>query len=297
MRETRPPLLTSLLLFCLLAAGGARDANAAWTHPAGHGYAKLGSSTFGSFVGYDEEGRLLEPDGFVLVAQTFNGYLELGLADRLTVVGSLPLVLSTNRHDSGIAFHTVGAGDAQLGLRASLWQPQVPVVGVLQVSAQLDVKMPLYEGAPALRGRSTVIVPGYPKTSRFFPALGDGQVDISGRAMLGGSLPVVDGFFSADAGWRMRAGPVTDAALANANVGVWLFSRALLVQGHLQSVLSLPNAMGEREMRGKGFVTVGASLVVPVWGGFNFECGADVLPYGVNTAAGGQLHLGVSYAG
>ncbi|MCP4501325.1 MAG: hypothetical protein GY822_15310 [Deltaproteobacteria bacterium] len=69
----------ALLSFCL----SADVVNAGpWTHAPGHGYAKIGSSTFVSPLGFDEEGRLLESDGFFLVAETLQTYVELGITKK-----------------------------------------------------------------------------------------------------------------------------------------------------------------------------------------------------------------------
>ncbi len=263
----------------------------AWTKRAGGGYLKLGSATFVSDHGFDLRGEQVDSDRFLLQAETLYGYAELGLTDDVTLLGYLPYIVATNAHDSGVSFHALGLGDALVGaqLRVLTWQSVV-------VSGRLELKAPLYQGAPSIQGRQTAKVPGFPRSATLFPALGDGQVDLSAMGSVGSSLPWVDGFVTVDAGYRLRTGALTDALLLNASGGVWLLPGHLLVMANAAWVASLPSADELRVTVGKGYWSFGPAVLVPVRGGLSLEVGADVVTAGVNAAGGWQVQFGVSYA-
>jgi hypothetical protein len=284
-----PRLLTPwLLASALLAAAGAHAG--AWTKPAGGGYAKLGSATFVSDHGYDERGERVPADGFLLRAQTLYGYGELGLTDDLTLVGFVPYVMATNQHATGVNFHTLSAGDAMVGLQLALFSYENIVT-----STRVEVKVPLYRGAPSIRGRQTSRVPGYPRTSAYFPAVGDGQVDVTGFVAAGASLPWVNGFLTGELGYRVRTGDITDAVLGNGTLGFTVLGGFVLLMVNSQLIVTFPATDEIREVVGKGYWAVGPAAMVRVWDGLSLEVGADLITRGVNAAGGIQLLAGVSY--
>jgi len=290
-----PAVLSHRLLVVALATHGflvASSAHAgAWTKPAGGGYAKVGSSTFVSDHGFDERGERVEGDGFLLSAQTLYAYSELGLSDKLTLVGFVPYVIATNQHESGVNFHTLSTGDAMLGVQMAIFTVENVVT-----SARAEVKIPLYVGGPSIRGRQTARVPGYPRSAGFFPAVGDGQVDLTGFVSAGASLPWLNGFVTGDLGYRLRTGVITDAVLGNMTLGFSVLGGYVLLMVNSQSVLTLPATDEINEVVGKGYWAIGPAIMVRVWDGLSVEVGADLITRGVNAAGGVQLLAGVSYA-
>lgn len=282
------PLVLVVLLAPVLLPGAARAG--AWTKPAGGGYAKVGSATFVSDHSYDQKGVLVDNDGFLLRAQTLYGYAELGLTDNVTMVGFVPYVFATNEHRSGVGFHTLSVGDAMIGLQLGLltWENIV-------TSTRFEVKVPLYKGGPSIRGRQTTRVPGYPRSANFFPAVGDGQVDVTGLLSAGASLPWFNGFVTGEAGYRLRTGVITDAILGNGTLGFNVLDGQILLMANMQLVLTLPATDEVSEVVGKGFWAVGPAVMVRVWHGLSIEVGADLVTRGVNAAGGIQLLAGVSY--
>ncbi|MFZ9888657.1 MAG: hypothetical protein ACO3JL_14250 [Myxococcota bacterium] len=285
-------LLPLCLCTLVLGATAATSATAgAWSKPAGGVYAKLGSSAFVSGHAYDNRGRRVDGDTFVLRAETLYAYAELGLTDDVTLVAFVPWAAATNQHESGVRFHTLGFGDATLGA-------QVPVAtwGPLRVSARVDGKVPLYRGGPSVQGRQSAAVPGYGRSARYFPALGDGQVDMTSWVLGGMSLPAIDGFVGVEGGYRLRFGNITDAIVALSTLGTWLLPGRLLLLVNAQSVMSLPSEDELRVAVGKGYLAFGPACMVILGGGLTLELGYDVVTQGVNTAGGTQLQLGISYA-
>lgn len=281
-------LVVALALPSLLAA----EARAgAWVQPAGAGYLKLGSATFVSDHGFDLRGERVQSDSFLLHAETLYAYAELGLSDEVTLLGYVPYIVATNAHESGVNFHALGLGDALVGAQVHLLQ----IEGVV-VSGRAELKAPLYQGAPSIQGRQTAKVPGFPRSATLFPALGDGQVDLTALASVGSALPWVDGFVTVDLGYRLRTGALTDAVIVNASGGVWLLPGYLLVMVNSGWVASLPSDDELRVTVGKGYWSFGPAAMVPVVGGLSAEIGFDVVTAGVNAAGGVQASFGVSYA-
>ena len=286
----------TLILTVVVLATGAPAIAGGWTKRAGGGYFKLGSSTFVSDFAYDDEGVAETSDAFILRAQTLYAYGEYGLAERLTVVGFLPFVAATNQHTSGVNFHTLGLGDALLGLQVGIVQPGDFPGFPLVFSARFDVKVPLYDGEPSVRGLRTNRVDDYPRSTRFFPAIGDGQVDLTGWLSASTPIPFIDGFANLDVGYRARTGPVTDAVLVTANVGWFALGRIVLLQLTSQNVFTFDVPEGERLVLGKGFWALGPSMSVYFLPGWALEVGADAVFLGRNAAGGVQVLAGVSYA-
>jgi hypothetical protein len=273
----------------------------AWVKPLGDGYLKLGSASFVSDVAYDDDGARVPADAFVLKAQTVYAYGEVGLGPRLMLVGYLPWVASVNQivADGGqnLAFHTVGFGDAALGLQFAVVEGG-PFVAALRG----DVKLPLYAGAPSIQGRSATTVPGFPKSAGSFPALGDGQVDATVSGLVGGAFPF-DGFFTWETGYRLRTGDVSDAVVGGGTTGVWLLDRRLLPMWNLSFIYTFDVARRDDgvplEALGKGYVSTGpaAMILLPeLLDGLALETGAELVFRGRNAAGGFNLQAGISYA-
>jgi hypothetical protein len=275
-----------------------------WVKGQGNGYAKVGNVTFVSDYFYDEAGLAQSGDPFILRANTTYFYGEVGIFERLMMVGMVPYVFSTNQHLSGLNFHTFGFGDAMLGLQLGILE-DAPFL----VSARLETKLPLYEGAPTVRGLRTEVVEGYPRTSTFFPALGDGQVDLSGFLSVGGPIPFRGGFWGFEPGFRWRFGDITHAGVFMANGGFYLVPDVILMLVNAQGVITVPSDNPAEITVGKGYFSLGPAFMVFLGHGLAVELGADLVSpafldeasgewqslYGVNTAGGFQVLMGLSW--
>lgn len=300
MTDSRRRAVLTLLLFLGASLFTAPARAGAWVKPPGAGYAKVGLSSFVSDVAYDDDGVRLRTDPFTLRAQTVYGYAEVGIGPRLMLVGYAPWVSSTNqlKTDGGIlGFHTLGFGDALLGMQFGL-VPDGPFV----VAARADLKVPLYQGAPSVRGRSVVAVPGFPRSQGRFPALGDGQVDVTTSLLLGGAFPF-DGYFSWETGYRLRTGNVSDAVVGGGSTGVFFWHHRLLPMWNLSFIYSLDVRKRDDgvalETLGKGYVSTGPACMVlldELAEGLALEMGAEFVFRGRNAAGGANLQSGISYA-
>lgn len=114
----------------------------------------------------------------------FTYYAEYGLRDDVTIFGSLAIKDLRNTTD-GVTTDNFGVGDVDLGLRYRL------IDGPFIFSVQGLFKAPfLYDEDADL-------------------PLGNGQIDVEGRALLGKSLGRL-GYFGLEAGYRFRADDPVD---------------------------------------------------------------------------------------
>jgi hypothetical protein len=134
-------------------------------------------------------------------------YLEYGLTDRLTVVGSLPFkVLRSRRTEVNdlidltrdIEVVNGGLSDFTLGLKYPLRVTPFPL------SVYGAAKLPLgYDRNPANDG----------------PPLGSGRVDLEGSLLAGVSLYPFPGYVTGGVGYRVRTGDLDDEMLFTIETG------------------------------------------------------------------------------
>jgi len=285
-------LHTSQALILVVAALFASASRAGpWNKAPGDGYAKLGSATFTSKVGCDDDGVCTPSDPFTLTAETLFAYVELGISERLTFTALVPFVFATNQSSFGVNFHTIGLADLTLGAQLGLLQG-----GPFVVASRFELKLPMYQGGPSIAGRQSRIVDGYPRSTRYFPALGDGQVDLTAFLSFGLSIPEIDAFIAFEPGYRHRTSVITDAFVAQGTFGLFVLDRHILLLMNAQRVFTMPVVDERTDVLGKAYFAMGPAAMVYVTDGLAIEIGADVLLLGQNAAQGSQLSCGVSYA-
>jgi hypothetical protein len=175
-------------------------------------------------------------------------YLEYGVTDRLTVVGTLPFkVLRSRRTEDNevidlkrdVEATTSGLGDMSLGLRYPLRSAPFPL------SAYGAARLPLgYERTPENGG----------------PPLGSGRVDLEGSVLAGASLrpfPGGTGYLTGGVGYRVRTGALDDEFFFSIEAGVsW---RRLMARFGVDALFSTTDPPNLAEPDGG---TASASMVV-----------------------------------
>lgn len=138
----------------------------------------------------------------------FAGYVEYGLTDRLTIVGTLPFkILTSKRTELGTfggpteAVEVVTGGLSDLNLSA-----RYPLVkGPLPVAVQAGAKVPLgYDRTPGDEGAP----------------LGSGKIDVEAHLLAGASLYPFPGYLTGGAGYRLRGGNLSDQFVFSLEGGV-----------------------------------------------------------------------------
>jgi hypothetical protein len=262
-----------------------------WTKNLGQAYVKLNESLFFSNSFVNAQG-VVEPGADYLGATT-SVYFEVGVWKGLQVQGLLPYTIGTNTDgEDGTRQRArrAGGGDLLLGLQYS---PPLGDLG-LKLATRLEIKVPMYDVNQQPTGITTL--------DNLFPALGDGQVDVTFWLVAGGSLP---GPFYAwgEVGYRFRTeafvgdGPTDGRTFEDSVAWLgqlgWTFYGRMILIANFIGVLSLA---GERDVYTKSYITVGPGLYIPVWKGLALEANFDPIVYAKNSAPGFSLGFGVSYS-
>jgi hypothetical protein len=261
-----------------------------WIKEPGQVYAKLGTSRFGS-NGY------IGPDGTAVAGLRYVGltehlYAEAGVLPHLQVVGNLPFVGARNI-DGELIFINRQLGDADLGLATGTKLGQVPV------SLTASAKLPLYDNND---------LASYGTAGAAFPAMGDGQVDLSVIGSVGTGLSVGGqrGWAAAEAGYRHRTEWwLGDSSSPDRIYGDGLPWRAQLGWspvaggrdlGWLAADVSGLKNLGEADTVTKQWVQAGAGLGARVGHGVALEAGAGVMPWARNSSTGWSVNGGISWS-
>jgi hypothetical protein len=202
---------------CVCISLAADSLAGAWVKPQGGYYFKISTSYFETTEEYNFLGD--QQEIFAENALTSNTsfrdfsittYLEYGLFDALTLVGTVPFKILTSKESEllapGFPSRRITRTNGGLGdLRVALRTPIIrrPVV----LSVQGGVKIPLgYEKEPDNDG----------------PPLGTGDVDGELHILYGQSLYPVPAYIAASAGYRLRGGTLNDEWVYTAEAGYTL---------------------------------------------------------------------------
>ncbi|MFT4978024.1 MAG: hypothetical protein ACI8S6_003932 [Myxococcota bacterium] len=182
-----PALRASLLLLSSALSPTAQAGP--WVRDLGHGYVKAGYSRF-------QADQFVQPDGSTVegteyLGQTTHLYGEVGVARGLQAVFNVPFVGSRNIIGD-VSYINRWGGDLNAGLEYGR------ALGKLPVSLQVLSKLPLYDNAD---------LAVYGDSSSRFPAIGDGQVDLTALLAVGGSFSIkeVRGWLAGELGYRHRS--------------------------------------------------------------------------------------------
>lgn len=199
---TRDSRIRVGLVALFVAAAPVAAAAQAWLQKTDGYYFKLSISYLRSDEQFDFEGNRhpIAADDPAFLDESFrdvslSAYIEYGLSERFTLVGSLPFKISTTDNsrvplapnDPPVPFSLTNGGlsDFWLSLRTGLLQ------GPTALSVQAGVKTPLgYEDIPDNGG----------------PALGTGEFDAQVDLLFGQSLYPFPAYLGAGVGYRVRGG-------------------------------------------------------------------------------------------
>ncbi len=260
-----------------------------------HGDASLVSSTFSGGVAYDDDAVGGKAPG-TLRLQGLAAALRMGLAPGITAMASVPFVIA-RADESGVT--AIGLGDAMLGLQVGVYED-----GPLAFAVRADVKVPLYVGAPSVRGRQPLRadVDVDSREAGPLPALGDGQLDVTVSGLFAATFPF-GGFVTWETGYRARTGDVSDAVTGAGRFAVPVVDERFLASWNLLFVNSLDPAVDDNDVAtdvvGRGFVSTGPALELglpEVRAGLRLRVGSEFVFRGRNAAGGVNVMWGVACA-
>jgi len=219
-------MIVKYLLFFLLFAESLFAG--AWTQRKDHYYFRLSGFAFNARTVYDEDGKLsaFATNGRFTDRSAY-AYLEYGVSDLVTFVGSVPYKNSRFRSEATINGKLLdrsskGWGDVYLGLRYLLSNQNA--VTSLQAGFKLNT--------------------GYPTDTtalKLAPPLGDGQNDFELRALIGQSILRGAAYYNLDVGYRARSGKPVDEIPFALEAGFGLGKLGLLI-GQIYGVRAISGA-------------------------------------------------------
>lgn len=199
------------LLFSGLVYSGA------WTGPKGASYNKIGLNFFSSDKTYDgNRDSMSSGSTFTDVNLTYYG--EYGVADNLTIFGSIPFKSLKSDPDAAAATDNSGIGDVDIGARYNLYNEDW---GILSIQGLLKI--------PEAYDKNDAV------------PLGSGQYDIEVRLLYGKSLYPKPMYYGLEVGYRLRTQSPSDEIKYLGEFG-YTVSDKIALRAKLDGTLSVKNA-------------------------------------------------------
>ncbi|MEO6326615.1 MAG: hypothetical protein ABIT01_05170 [Thermoanaerobaculia bacterium] len=248
----------------------------AWPRETGQLYAYFGATTFSSSTIYDVAGNKGPFPGRSFKESGDNSYLELGLSERFTFVGTIPR-RKVKAEGLFNDFTSQGLADLDVRLRYSI---------------------PIREGLFAAVEGGAFVPLGYDRQD--FPELGSGHTDALVNGSLGLSLPFLpQGFLNADVGYRFRGGEIANeipyalkvGAFPHPRVGVFLFARGWKSTADFSRVAETAGFLVSDSER----LSAGGELYLKVSRHFDVNGAWSHVVAGRNVLAGDTFMLGVAF--
>lgn len=258
----------------------------AWVRDVGNVYAKLYAGTFQSNGVYDLDGEFSRPD-FVYENVAVGFYGEVGIFRDLGLTVATAFYRATNTVLERTQFRRHGMGDLALGLSY-----QVARTNGCAFAVGLRTIIPLY--AEGIQEGANVGTTGATGEARFFPALGDGSVDVHPTFSAGCGLSPIRGWASMTVGHAIRTGGFGDGIVYAADVGSFVWRERLALTARVDGIQTLTR--GDR-MPTKSYVSVGGGTIVRLGGPVSLELNFSYIPTGVFVARGWSLVGGISLSG
>ncbi len=270
---------TTLLFACIVIFTAGTCFAGAWTATKGAMYHKLSVNYYNADKRFDSDGdKESFSDNGEFTDKNINYYVEYGILDSLTLIGSLSYKWMENEDDFIIS-KTNGFSDMDLGIKYRLFSGHGSVFSV-----QGLVKIPEF----------------YDKDDVL--ALGNGQYDTEIRLLYGQSLyPKLPGYFNVEAAYRFRAEKPADEFRYLVEFGLD-FTQHTYGRIKLDGIYGMGNEGGSSWSGGNPSATLNYDLgkldaalgwkISPEWG---IELGFRPEIYGKNISAGDNWSFSVVY--
>lgn len=251
-----------------------------WSQKAGSFSLKLGQGFFLADGFLDTSGRLQQ--GVAYFGSLTSLATEVGLWKGLQASLFLPYSIGQNVYPDSGPYRQGGPGDLVLGL-----QYQFPLP--FPLALRLEAKLPMYDVLWLQAQLGSI--------ASSFPALGDGQIDFTLWASVGGVWGPLYGFFEIGYRFRTEAFPFSpvadrlflDTLVFSGQLG-FRFWRSWLLQIGLQSSLPLGD-----DLHTRGSLSLPLGFYLPLKRGIALEVSIDPLAWAKNSAKGIGFHFGLSY--
>ncbi|MFZ2633532.1 MAG: hypothetical protein WA081_20090 [Desulfosalsimonadaceae bacterium] len=268
-----------LLPACLVLMSAATLYAGAWTMEKGKSYHRFAANYYLAEEEYDNDGDSRDmPLNGEFRDFNLNYYMEYGIFDQLTVLGSL-YYKDIRKDDDVITTKTNGLGDLDLGLRYRLHSGDAGIFSIQGLTKIPD----LYDEDDAL-------------------PLGNGQNDYELRLLYGRSLwPFLPGYVNLEAGYRWRVEDPADEFRYLVEIGSDL-GKDFYVRTKLDAIVSMDNADPGMDNFGNPASTLEYNLAkLDVTAGWwmtrtlGLELGYAPALWGENTAKGATWTLALTF--
>jgi hypothetical protein len=278
------PLFTAIAAAVALVVTPSPADAGPWVETPGNGYLKLSGEYFASQGTFDLEGRANEmPPLYSHVGA--RSYGEVGVAPRVSIGWSLPVVRATNTFGDGGTRQRTGLGDFDARVDIQLFR------GACAGAAELEARMPLYSGTVGVGDRATAT--SGDGDSRAEPVLGDGSREFAAGLAVGCGF-ALPGWVSASVGPRFRFDGFADGLDWSVDAGGYIvpdrFAVKLAASGRERFATNAPRPT-------KRYVKASGGLLLGLGERFALEGTAGYTLDGAFVARGWSGALGVSYEG
>lgn len=261
-----------------------------WVRAEGESYVKLAAGVFRTAGYWSLDGALVEAPELEYANLSASLYAELGVAPGVAFGLYLPFVWAQNTDVFDISYARSSLGDLD-----TFVQVQLLTEGRFVLATQVLLRVPLYAGV--LTGVNTQtgwVSESLPAFSAFFPAIGDGSLDVVPSLQLGVSLSPVPGWLTLEAGPRLRDQGFGATLNYSAGVGVYLWPDRVALTGRVGGWERLSRTSASPTSR---LVSLGAGVLVHLGLGVALEAEGYYIPEGSFVARGGGASVGLSYRG
>lgn len=259
----------------------------AWTQRKDHYYFRISGFSFDSRAIFDKNGNrvaLIDNGRFTDIGAY--AYLEYGLSDVVTFVGSVPYKRLRFRNENSampLNRKNLGWGDVYLGLRYLL-SDKGPITS-LQAAFKLSTGYQTDTTALSLA-----------------PPLGDGQNDFELRALIGQSILRHAAYYNLDIGYRARSQTPVDEIPFALEAGLGLGKAGLLI-GQIYGVRALSgteavtvNTQSQTSLNPvEDYVKAHAQVILHIGKGMDLAFIYENLLAGRNTAAGRSIGVALAF--
>ncbi len=259
----------------------------AWTQRKDHYYFRLSGFSFNSRAIFDKSGNRINLTGNGRFTDMgAYAYLEYGLSDQVTFVGSIPYKRLRFRNESStmpLNRKSIGWGDVYLGLRYLL-SDKGPITS-LQAAFKLSTGYQTDTTALSLA-----------------PPLGDGQNDFEMRALIGQSIFHHAAYYNLDIGYRARSKTPVDEIPFALEAGIGLGKAGLLI-GQIYGVRALSGTeavtiktQSQTSLNPvEDFVKAHAQVILHAAKGMDVAFIYENIIIGRNTAAGRSIGVALAF--
>jgi len=280
-------ILYGLAFFVLLLGISPKAHAGPWGREFGKGYAKLGVSYFDAEQSYIRG----VPTLLNYSSWTTDLYLEIGLPYQLTAIIDVPYVVGSNESAAGVTFNNHSFGDGLFELDYQITQDWPLSFGV-------ETKAPLYDLVQDQGVAGLVNVDDYLWSASNFPDPGDGNVDLTLKALAGMSLYPLPGWLHAGLGYRIRFDDFVDGIYGCFGAGYFIWPEHLALSFYTEGIINVQEDSDVDVLATKEYLYLQGEVLTkgfPGLPGFGLSVGAGGIPAAKNSSKGYRLNVSISY--